>query len=142
MTSSVQTAAREQSSSALSTRCPVGDSAAGEGTAATSRALFSNILWMLAGNLSYGLSQWALLVALAKIGTVAMVGTFALALAITLPVLMFSSLSLRSIQVTDYSRSYRFLEYASLRFATVCLSLLFIFVFGLASGYSPSVLIA
>jgi O-antigen/teichoic acid export membrane protein len=110
------------------------------GSAAAGRVLFSNIAWMLAGNVSYGFSQWALLVALAKIGTIAMVGNFALALAITLPVLMFSSLSLRSLQVTDYQRSYRFLEYASLRFLTVCLSMAFIFIFGLVVGYSAPVL--
>jgi O-antigen/teichoic acid export membrane protein len=113
------------------------------GTVASQRrVLFSNIAWMLAGNVSYGFSQWALLVVLAKIGTIEMVGNFALAIAIVLPVLMFSSLSLRSIQVTDYHRSYRFLEYASLRLVMVCLSLVFILGFGLCAGYSRAVLLS
>ena len=106
------------------------------------RVLFSNIVWMLVGNVAYGFSQWALLVTLAKIGTIEMVGTFALALAVVLPVLMFSSLSLRSLQITDHDSLYRFREYASLRLLTLILSLLFIFGFGLVSGYSKTVLAA
>lgn len=106
------------------------------------RVLFSNIVWMLVGNVAYGFSQWALLVALAKIGTIEMVGTFALAIAIVVPVLMFSSLSLRSIQITDYHRSYRFLEYASLRLLMLVVSLLFIAGFGLLAGYSRPVLLS
>lgn len=106
------------------------------------RVLFSNIVWMLVGNVAYGFSQWALLVALAKIGTIEMVGTFALALAVVLPVLMFSSLSLRSLQITDHSGLYRFREYASLRLLTLLLSLVFILGFGLVSGYSRTVLAA
>jgi O-antigen/teichoic acid export membrane protein len=95
---------------------------------------------MLAGNVSYGFSQWALLVALAKIGTIEMVGTLALALAIGVPVLMFMSLSLRSLQVTDHRNSYRFLEYSTLRILTVILSIIFIFAFGVTAGYSPATL--
>ncbi|MBV8864286.1 MAG: oligosaccharide flippase family protein [Acidobacteriaceae bacterium] len=104
------------------------------------RVLFSNIVWMLVGNVAYGLSQWALLVTLAKIGNIEMVGNFALALAIVLPVLMFSSLSLRSLQITDHHGSYRFREYVSLRLLTLVLSLMFILGFGLLSGYSTRVL--
>jgi O-antigen/teichoic acid export membrane protein len=106
------------------------------------QVLIANIAWMLVGNVAYGFSQWALLVTLAKIGTIEMVGNFALAIAVVLPVLMFSSLSLRSLQVTDSKRSYRFREYASLRAVTLVLSLLFILAFGLVSGYSPTVLAA
>jgi len=103
---------------------------------------FSNIVWMLVGNVAYGFSQWTLLVALAKLGTMEMVGNFALAIAVVLPVLMFSSLSLRSLQATDVHRAYRFLEYGALRLVTVVLSFLFIVVFGLVSGYSASLLAA
>ena len=42
--------------------------------------LFLNIAWMVVGNVLYGLSQWAQLMVLAKLGTIEMVGTFALAL--------------------------------------------------------------
>jgi O-antigen/teichoic acid export membrane protein len=104
------------------------------------RVLIANMAWMLVGNVAYGFSQWALLVTLAKIGTIEMVGNFALAMAVVLPVLMFSSLSLRSLQVTDSERSYRFREYASLRILTLVLSLLFIFAFELIAGHVVAVL--
>lgn len=104
------------------------------------KALLSNVIWMLVGNVAYGFSQWALLVALAKLGTVEMVGNFALAIAVVLPVLMLSSLSLRSLQITDATRSYRFLEYASVRLVMVVLSLIFICAFCWISGYSAVLL--
>lgn len=106
------------------------------------RVLLSNIGWMLVGNLLYGLSQWGQLVALAKIGSIEMVGSFALALAVCLPVLMFSSLSLRSLQVTDYQRSHRFLEYVALRLLTLCVSATFIVAFGLIAGYPRAVVLS
>jgi O-antigen/teichoic acid export membrane protein len=93
------------------------------------KLLLSNIAWMLMGNLLYGASQWAALVALAKLGTVEMVGIFVMALAICLPALMFSSLSLRSLHVTDYDRSYRFLEYIALRLIAVFLSVAVVIAF-------------
>ena len=107
----------------------------------TSVLLF-NIAWMLAGNVLYGFSQWGQLVVLAKIGTIEMVGSFALALAICLPVLMFSSLSLRSLQVTDHKRSYRFLEYAALRLLTLVVSVAFIVAFGMIAGYTSAVVLS
>lgn len=106
----------------------------------STKVFLSNVVWMLVGNVAYGFSQWILLVALAKVGTIEMVGNFALALAVVLPVLMFTSLSLRSLQITDALRSYRFLEYASLRLLTAILALVVIVVFGLVSGYSPVLL--
>jgi O-antigen/teichoic acid export membrane protein len=107
-----------------------------------SRVLLSNIAWMLVGNVLYGFSQWGQLVALAKIGTIEMVGSFALALAVCLPVLMFSSLSLRSLQVTDYKRSHRFLEYVALRLLTLAASIGLIVAFGLIAGYKTSAVIS
>jgi O-antigen/teichoic acid export membrane protein len=71
-----------------------------------------------------------------------MVGNFALAIAIVLPVFMFSSLSLRSLQITDALHAYRFVEYGALRLVTVALSLIFIVGFGLVSGYSAALLAA
>ncbi len=110
--------------------------------ATNTKVLLSNVVWMLVGNVAYGFSQWTLLVALAKLGTVEMVGNFAIALAIVLPVMMFSSLSLRSLQITDALRSYRFLEYGSLRVLTLVLSLVFIALFAVASEYSAAVFVS
>jgi O-antigen/teichoic acid export membrane protein len=106
------------------------------------RVLLSNIAWMLIGNVLYGFSQWGQLVALAKMGTIEMVGSFALALAIVLPVLMFSSLSLRALQVTDCDHSHRFMEYLTLRLLTLGVSLAFIVVFGMVAGYTTAVIVS
>jgi O-antigen/teichoic acid export membrane protein len=113
-----------------------------ERNAKNTKVLLSNVIWMLMGNVAYGFSQWTLLVALAKLGTVEMVGNFALALAVVLPVLMFSSLSLRSLQITDAVRSYRFLEYVTLRLVTLVLSIFFIALFGVMSHYSGAVFVS
>jgi O-antigen/teichoic acid export membrane protein len=118
------------------------DSVVDEQVTKPTGALLSNVIWMLAGNILYGFSQWGQLSALAKVGNMEMVGIFALALAVCLPVFMFSSLSLRSLLVTDYQRSYRYLEYMALRLLTLCISLAFIVAFGLAAGYSTSVVLS
>jgi O-antigen/teichoic acid export membrane protein len=106
------------------------------------RLLLANIAWMLVGNLLYGFSQWGQLIALAKIGTIEMVGSFALALAVCVPILMFSSLSLRSLQVTDYKQTHRFLEYVTVRLLTLLLAIIIIVAIGVAVGYSSVVILA
>jgi O-antigen/teichoic acid export membrane protein len=114
----------------------------GEPPTKSNKVLLSNIAWMLTGNVLYGFSQWGQLVALAKAGSIEMVGSFALALAICVPVLMFSSLSLRSLLVTDHKHTHRFLEYMALRLLTLAASLVFIVGFGFVAGYSAVVILA
>jgi O-antigen/teichoic acid export membrane protein len=106
----------------------------------TDSRLRANVAWILAGNLWQGFSQWLLIVALAKLGTIEMVGSFTLALAIGLPVLMFGSLSLRSIQVTDGSRAYRFLEFLTVRLAMALAGFITIALIAVAARYSPAVI--
>jgi O-antigen/teichoic acid export membrane protein len=77
-----------------------------------------NFVWTLAGNVTYAACQWGILVALAKLGTPQMVGEFALALAVTAPILIGAGLSLRSVQATDALREYEFSDYFSLRLLT------------------------
>lgn len=117
------------------------DGATGVSAVADPR-LRANVAWMLAGNLCQGLSQWLLVVALAKMGTIEMVGSFTLGLAIGLPVLMFGSLSLRSIQITDHKRRYRFLDYLLLRSVAAVVSLMFIGSIAISAHYSTSVVAA
>lgn len=105
---------------------------------AADQRLRANVGWMLVGNLCQGFTQWLLIVALAKMGTVEMVGSFTLALAIGLPVLMFGSLSLRSIQITDCNASYRFLDYLLLRFFAAVASLIIIASIAISAHYSQS----
>ena len=81
----------------------------------TGLSLRSNFAWVLTGNVVYAACQWAMIVALAKLGSTSMVGQFSLGLAIATPVLMFTNLHLRAVQATDARRLYSFTEYLQLR---------------------------
>jgi O-antigen/teichoic acid export membrane protein len=94
-----------------------------------------NFLWTLSGNLVYAVSQWAILVMLAKLGTPQMVGDLALALAIAAPVMIGTGLSLRGIQATDAASAYRFGDYLSLRLLTTSIAGLLIVGIVWLSGY-------
>src|SRR5580704_17610011 len=94
-----------------------------------------NFLWALSGNVLYAASQWGILVALAKLGTPQMVGEFALALAITAPVMIGTGLSLRGVQATDAAAEYLFRDYLLLRLLTTCMAGLLIAWIVWLSGY-------
>jgi O-antigen/teichoic acid export membrane protein len=81
-------------------------------------SLRANFSWTFAGNAIYALCQWAMLCLLAKIGSPATVGQFALALAISAPIFMLGNLQLRSVQATDARSEYSFGDYFTLRFLT------------------------
>src|SRR4051812_10305666 len=69
--------------------------------ASPSSSLRRNASWVLFGNLAFAGSSWAMMTVLAKLGTPRMVGQYALALAITQPIVTFAMLHLRSVQATD-----------------------------------------
>ena len=71
--------------------------------------------WTLAGNAIYAASQFGILSVLAKLGNRSTVGQYALALAITAPVFMFTNLQLRGVQATDARDEYEFADYFTLR---------------------------
>ncbi len=83
-----------------------------------------NAAWTLAGNTVYAVCQWGMLVLLAKIGSVAKVGQFGLALAVTAPVVQLASLALRAIQSTDARREYSPAEVLALRLASLAIAAL------------------
>ena len=104
---------------------PVSDAV--EPTAASSSVpLRRSFSWVLSGNAFYALCQWGLISVLAKLGTTATVGEFALALAITAPVFMLSNLFLRGIQATDARSEFEFSHYFTLRSATTIAGLVII----------------
>jgi O-antigen/teichoic acid export membrane protein len=82
-----------------------------------------NFSWTFLGNTIYAASQWAMLTVLAKLGSPKMVGQFALALAVTTPVITFANLALRQVQATDSRRIYLFGDYLALRLYTTLLAL-------------------
>lgn len=99
-------------------------------------SLRTNFLWSLAGNIVYAACQWGILVVLAKLGSPELVGEFALALAVSAPVIIAASLSLRNVQATDAAGEYAFTNYLSLRVFMMFAALLIIAAVAFA-GYSP-----
>jgi len=94
-----------------------------------------NILWTFAGNTVYAGCQWLMLVTLTKLTRPEKVGEFALALAITAPVLMLTNLQLRGIQATDATREYSFGDYLGLRVIAALLALVAIAILVVTGRY-------
>jgi O-antigen/teichoic acid export membrane protein len=70
---------------------------------------------MSAANVFYATCQWSMLAILAKAGNAAIVGQFALGLAISAPVFMLTNLYLRGVQATDARSDFDFADYFTLR---------------------------
>ena len=104
-------------------------------------ALSENMMWSFGGNLVYAASQGALLVLLAKLGSTEAAGRFALALAITTPIMRFTGLELRSIQATDATGQFDFADYFKLRLLGNLVAMLLILGVLIAGGYSPQAVV-
>ena len=98
--------------------------------------LHLNFAWNATGNIAYALSQWGMLVALAKLTNAYMVGQFALGVAISTPILRLANLQLRSVQASDARNEYHFREYLGLRMVTTVAALAAIVIFAWFSGES------
>lgn len=79
-----------------------------------------------------------MLVALAKLGSPAMVGQFVLGLALASPVMLFANLQLRQLLATDARREFRAGDYLGLRATTTALALTCITLMALAGGYGAA----
>jgi O-antigen/teichoic acid export membrane protein len=82
---------------------------------------------MLIGNLIYALSQWGIIMVLAKLGSPKMVGGFTLGLAVTAPIILIFDLQLRSVLATDTKEEFSFRHYLTLKGAN---SFIALFVLG------------
>ena len=98
-----------------------------------------NFSWTLIGNVIYAACQWGMLVAIAKLGSPEMVGQFTLGLAITAPVMMFTNLHLRTVQVTDAKKEFLFGDYLALRIIGTTLGIFIIIGIILTSGYRQEI---
>ncbi|GAA4434702.1 hypothetical protein [Bremerella cremea] len=101
-------------------------------------SLSHNFVWALGGNVTFAACQGAVLVLLAKATDPAMVGRFALALAITAPLFLLTNLQLRAVQATDALGHYRFGHYLALRLLTTVAALATLPIILLVAGYSWS----
>lgn len=97
--------------------------------------LSSQVAWTATGNVVYAALQWGMLIALTKLVRPEGVGKFGLGLAISVPVLMFTNLQLRSIQATRASDRFGFRDYLGLRVVSTGLGVLCIGLAVAAIGY-------
>jgi O-antigen/teichoic acid export membrane protein len=98
-------------------------------------SLNRNFVWTLAGNLIYAGCQWAAVVLLAKLGSSAMVGQFALAVAVAFPITLIANLQLRVLFVTDHRGKYAFEELLGLRLILSGVAILALLLTCAAAGY-------
>jgi O-antigen/teichoic acid export membrane protein len=80
--------------------------------------------WMVFGQGAYAACQWAAIVILARLGGAGEVGAYALAFAVTAPIMIFGHLQMRQVLVTDATERYSFADYATVRSITTLLALL------------------
>ena len=97
--------------------------------------LRANFQWTFVGNMVNALSQWAVLMVLAKLGDEASVGRFSTGLAVTAPVMAFAMLQLRSVQVTDARGNFPFADYFGTRIAWTVFGGVAILFWAFAAGY-------
>lgn len=99
-------------------------------------SLKKNFSWTFLSNIIYAVSQWGMLIFIAKLGSPEMVGVFSLALAVTAPIMMLFNLNLRSVQATDQKDSSDFYSYFCLRIITTLMALIIIFTITFMFGYT------
>ncbi len=87
-------------------------------------SLKKNIGSSFVGNIVYALSQWLLLIALAKLGGEQIIGVYALALAVVSPIFSLGNMNLRAVQATDFEIAVSFNSYARFRHLTSLISIL------------------
>jgi len=93
-------------------------------------SLRSNFVWAFIGSAVSAFSMWVLLVILTKVGTVAVVGIYAVAQAVGRPITMLLSIKLHIVLVTDAKNEYDFGHYFALRFLTSILVVLISSIIG------------
>lgn len=100
-------------------------------------SLRRNFSLILSGNLLYTLSQWGILMILAKLGSPRMVGQFTLGLAITAPIILLTDLQLRSVLATDAEREVPYRDYVTLKRWMCAAACLLLILCAFIGGYPP-----
>ena len=79
----------------------------------------SSLVWGVIGSVAFGLSQWLLIVILARTGTATLVGQFSLALAVVAPVQMIANMQLSNVLATDAGSRFSFGTYLGARWISL-----------------------
>lgn len=102
------------------------------------RKLFS---WLFLAFIIIACSQFLVNVLLVKFCDKALVGRFALANAITIPIFAFTSLDSDTLQITDSKSQYEFEDYFNLKLVTSSFALFLSIIIPVFAGYSWDILI-
>lgn len=86
-------------------------------------SLRRNFAAMMIGRAVYAVSQWALLISIARLSSPEALGSFAFALGIVNPILILTLFNMRAYMVTDASQRFAFEDYLSTRIVGVVLAL-------------------
>src|SRR5579863_2355346 len=97
-----------------------------EPSVARGLSLRANFSWTFVGNSIYSACQWGALVALAKLSSPLIVGQYSLGVAIAMPVISLTGLSIRAVIASDVKETYQFGEYVGFRFVSIALAMLVI----------------
>lgn len=104
----------------------------------TNRTLKRDFTWVLGGNSIYFACQWAIVLALAKLGSAEQVGEYALGMAVAAPVVFFANLQLRSLIASDVAREFSFAEYTRFRALSLAAAAVAILIVTLAMRPTPA----
>lgn len=99
--------------------------------------MLANASWTFIGNGLYSASQWLMIVVLARCTNPDTVGTLALALAITAPVMQFFNMQQRVVVSTDVKARYRLADYVQTRLLTTAAAVGLIIICILPFHLSP-----
>ncbi|VXD00979.1 lipopolysaccharide biosynthesis protein [Sphingomonas sp. 8AM] len=99
------------------------------------RSLKTNALVYLIGTGLYALTQWALVVVFARSQGPAAVGLFAVATAVSAPIIVLSQMSMRQVLIADVKGRFSFVDYLRARWLLSVVAFLTIVAVALAIGY-------
>jgi O-antigen/teichoic acid export membrane protein len=103
-------------------------------------SLRRNFVWTFSGNTIYSACQWALLSVFAKLTSPEAVGKYALAIAVTAPLMYFANFNIGILLVTDTRGQFRFQEYRTARVLLIALSFLITVVICYVSRFSAEIM--
>ncbi len=103
-------------------------------------SLRRNFVWSLAGNVLYALSQWGVLVVLAKLCSPETRGLYLLGVTVTSPIFLFAGLQLRRLQATDSREEFQFGHYFGLQLAACVVGMFASWGWSLFAGHQAEAL--
>jgi O-antigen/teichoic acid export membrane protein len=83
------------------------------------KRLRADFAWVLSGNLLYSAFQWGIVMALAKLGSAAQVGEYALGMAVAAPIVLFANVQLRALLASDLTGQFTVDQYLTFRMASL-----------------------